>query len=124
MTDPLSRREREILDLLYRLKEASAKEVQAAMDEPPSYSAVRALLRVMGEKGLVKHHQDGARYVYRAAQSTAKAKRNAVRRVLDVFFDNSVEEAVATLLEVSDSRLDDQELKRIKALIRQAKENE
>ena len=109
------------MDLLYRLKTASAKDVMAHMKEPPSYSAVRATLRVMEEKGLVNHQQDGARYVYSAALSSVKAKKHALKRVLDVFFDSSLEGAVATLLEVSDTQLDDRELQQIMRMIEDAK---
>lgn len=112
------------MDRLFRLKSATAKEIQTEMEQPPSYSAVRATLRVMEDKGLVKHQADGARYVYAPALSLQKAKKNALRRVLDVFFDSSLEDAVATLLEVSDAKLDDNELQRIKRMIADARERE
>src|SRR5690606_38639057 len=101
----------------------TAKEVLAEMDQAPSYSAVRATLRVMEEKGLVTHREDGARYVYSVAISPKRAKKNALKRVLDVFFDNSLEDTVATLLEISEARVGDKELKRIMQMIADARKD-
>src|SRR3954463_13791272 len=89
----LSRRERQILDILYERGQATAAEVQAALPEPPSYSAVRALLRILEDKGHVRHQQDGPRYVYLPTLAHDNAKRSALHHVLKTFFDGSAEQA-------------------------------
>ena len=101
----LSRRERQILDILYQRGQATAAEVQTALPEAPSYSAVRALLRILEEKGHVRHHQDGPRYVYLPTVARDNAKRSAMRHMLQTFFDGSAESAVVALLQMSDSSL-------------------
>lgn len=113
----LSRRERQIMDELYRLGEASAHDIHRVLPDPPSYSAVRALLAVMLEKGLVSHRKESRRYLYRPAVSEKKAKRSALRRLLGTFFDNSPEKLVAALLDPSDPQLSDEEIRRIRKLI-------
>lgn len=117
----LSRRERQIMDIVYRLDRATAAEVQARLPDPPGYSAVRAMLRILEEKGHLEHEQEGPRYVYRATVSVEAARRSALRRLLRTFFDNSLEEAVATLLDVSSSNLSKAELDRLAAMIEQAR---
>src|SRR5436190_19738024 len=96
----LSRRERQILDILYAKGKASATEVREAMDDAPSYSAVRALLRVLEEKGHVRHETEGLKYVYVPAVPRERAKRSAVKHLLDTFFNDSPEQVVAALLDV------------------------
>src|SRR3989442_15471789 len=91
----LSRRERQIMDVLHAHRRASAAEVLAALPDPPSYSAVRALLRILEEKGHVKHRRDGARYVYVPCASRAAASRSALQRVVATFFQGSVAQAMA-----------------------------
>lgn len=118
---PLSRREREIMDVIYRRGRATAADVRAALADPPSYSAVRALLRVLEEKGHLTHEQDGPRYVFLPTVSRDRARRSALRQLLATFFDDSPEQAVAALLDVSASRLTDDELDRLAALIGQAR---
>src|SRR5438552_15505337 len=107
MTSPsgLSRREREIMDILYQRGKSSASEVREAMAKPPSYSAVRAMLRVLEEKGHVKHQAEGLKYVYVPTVTRDKAKRSAVKHLLDTFFNDSPEQIVAALLDVSHTRL-------------------
>ena len=123
MTLPgLSRRERQIMDILYQRGKASANEVRDGMPDAPSYSAVRAMLRVLEEKGHVKHQEEGMRYVYAPVVAAGKAKRSAVKHVLDTFFQGSAEQAVAALLDVSSSRLTREELDRMAALIEKAKQ--
>ena len=123
MTLPgLSRRERQIMDILYQRGKASANEVRDAMPDAPSYSAVRAMLRVLEEKGHVKHQEEGMKYVYAPVVAAGKAKRSAVKHVLDTFFQGSAEQAVAALLDVSSSRLTREELDRMAALIEKAKQ--
>ncbi len=118
----LSRREREILEILYRLESASAADVQKAMADPPSYSAVRAHLRILEEKGHVRHRSQGQRYIFSPTLSREKARRNALRGLLKNFFSGSKEEVVATLLDMGTEGVSDAELERIAELIDQARE--
>ena len=117
----LSRRERQIMDILYQRGKASASEVREAMDDAPGYSAVRAMLRVLEEKGHVRHQEEGLKYVYVPVVAREKAKRSAVRHVLDTFFGGSPEQIVAALLDVSAARLTNEELDRMAELIEKAK---
>ena len=117
----LSRRERQIMDIIYSRGTASATEVMESLPDPPSYSAVRALLRVLEEKGHLRHEQDGQRYVYSPTVERERAKRSALRRVLQTFFDDSAEDAVAALLDISQENLSDGELRRMENLIKQAR---
>ena len=117
----LSRRERQIMDTLHQRGKASAAEVLAALPDPPSYSAVRALLRILEEKGHVKHVREGARFVYLPRVSQGSARRSALKRVVTTFFQGSVTQAVAALLESKDTRLSDKELRELQELINQAR---
>jgi len=117
----LSRRERQIMDILYRNGKASTNDVRDAMDDAPSYSAVRAMLRVLEEKGHVRHQAEGLKYVYVPTVARDKAKRSAVKHVLETFFNGSPEQAVAALLDVASTRLTREELDRMAELIEQAK---
>lgn len=117
----LSRRERQIMDILYRHGKASAADVRQAMKDPPSYSAVRAMLRVLEEKGHVKHESEGLKYVYGPSVGRDKAKRSAVKHLLDVFFPDSPEQVVAALLDISGKRLTNEELDRMTRMIEEAK---
>jgi len=117
----LSRRERQIVDALYKLGRASAAEVRAELPDPPSYSAVRALLRILEDKGHVRHEQDGPRYVYAPTVARDSAKRSAMRHILHTFFDGSAAQAMSALLDVSSSRLSDSELDRLERLIDEAR---
>lgn len=117
----LSRRERQILEILYRNGKASASEVRAAMEDAPSYSAVRALLRILEEKGHVKHQAEGLKYVYLPVVNREKAKRSAVKHLVDTFFRDSPEQVVAALLDVSARRLSAEELDRMAAIIEKAR---
>ena len=119
----LSRRERQILDILYERGEATAADVQAALPEPPSYSAVRALLRILEEKGHVRHKQDGPRYVYLPTVARDNAKRSALRHVLKTFFDGSAEQAISALLDENSSTLSSAELDRLARLIDTARKS-
>jgi predicted transcriptional regulator len=125
MADPtpnrLSRRERQIMDVLYQLGEATAADVQERLPEPPSYSAVRAMLRILEDKGHVRHHEDGPRYVYAPVIARDKARRSAVRHLLRTFFDGSVEQAMAALLDGADRTLSRDEIDRLSHLIEQRK---
>jgi BlaI family penicillinase repressor len=121
MSDTLSRRERQIMDILYRTGKASANDVRDAMPDAPSYSAVRAMLRVLEEKGHVRHQAEGLKYVYLPTVARDKAKRTAVKHVLETFFNGSPEQAVAALLDVASTRLTREELDRMSQLIEDAK---
>ena len=111
----LSRRERQIVDILYAQGRATAAEVQAALPDPPSYSAVRAMLRILEEKGHVRHEQDGP------TVGRDRAKKTALRHVLQTFFNGSTEQALSALLDESDTRLTDHELDRLAQLIDRAR---
>jgi len=113
----LSRRERQILDILYKNGRATAAEVQAVLPEPPSYSAVRALLRILEDKGHIRHEQDGPRYVYLPTVARDNAKRSALRHILQTFFDGSAEQAISALLDESSAKLSSAELDRLARLI-------
>ena len=117
----LSRRERQIMDFLFQSGRATAAEVQAGLPEPPSYSAVRAMLRVLEEKGHVRHEQDGPRYVYVPKLARDRAKRSALRHVLRTFFDGSTEQVVAALLDARVGEASEQELDRMARLIEKAR---
>ena len=118
----LSRRERQIMDALHQRGRATAAEVQAALPEAPGNSAVRALLRILEDKGHIKHRREGARYVYlpRAKQETAR--RSALKRVVSTFFQGSVPQAMAALLETADTQLPDSELHKLQQIIEQARQ--
>ena len=118
---PLTRREREIMDILYRRGRATAHEVLEDLPDPPSYSAVRALLRLLEERGHVKHAEDGTRYVYSPAVARTDARRSALAHVVKTFFAGSVEQAVATLVESSRTKLSPDELDRLSDLIDRAR---
>ena len=120
----LSRRERQIMDVLFRRGEASASEVQAGMPDPPSYSAVRAHLRTLEEKGHVRHEAKGLRYVYIPTTRPGQARRHAVRHLLDTFFGGSAEKLVAALLDGNSAKLAPEELDRLSEMIDEAKKEE
>ena len=118
----LSRRERQIMDILYRRSRATAAEVMEGLPDPPSYSAVRALLRVLEEKGHARHKQDGPRYVYMPTVSRDRARQSALKQVVGTFFENSTEQSVAALLDMSADKMSDDELDRLAELIEHARE--
>jgi predicted transcriptional regulator len=117
----LSRRERQIMDVIYAKGIATAAEVQATLPDPPSKTAVRTLLRILETKGHLTHAQDGPRYVYRAVRSRERVGRSSLRRVLDTFFGGSLERAVAAHLTGSTTELSPEELKGLSQLIHQAR---
>ena len=117
----LSRRERQIMDVLHAKSQATAAEVLAAMPAPPGYSAVRALLRILEEKGHVRHRRDGARFVYVPRTSPEVARRSALKRVVSTFFQGSVAQTMAALLETADTELSDTELTRLQQLIKKTR---
>jgi BlaI family penicillinase repressor len=117
----LSRRERQIMEILYQRGKASASDVRESMGDAPGYSAVRAMLRVLEEKGHIKHQAEGLKYVYLPIVTRDKAKRTAVKHLLDTFFGDSPEQVVAALLDVSSRRLTREELDRMADMIEKAK---
>lgn len=109
------------MDVLYRKASATAAEVLESMPQPPSYSAVRALLRILEQKGHVKHEERDGKYVFMPTVHREKAKRSAIRHLVQTFFDGSSEEAVAALLDASSAKLSDSELDRLQELIDKAR---
>jgi BlaI family transcriptional regulator, penicillinase repressor len=114
----LSRRERQVMDILFRQGEATVAEVMADLPDPPTYSAVRSILRILVGKSLVTHREDGPRYVYLPAVSPNRARDEALLHVVRTFFEGSAEQAVTALLRMSDTRLGDAELARLAELVR------
>jgi predicted transcriptional regulator len=117
----LSRRERQIMDILYQRGKASATEVREAMEDAPGYSAVRAMLRVLEGKGHIRHQEEGLKYVYVPTVAREKAKRSVVQHLLNTFFNGSAEQAMAALLDVSASKLSAEELERMSEMIEKAR---
>ncbi|MFL6278451.1 MAG: BlaI/MecI/CopY family transcriptional regulator [Blastocatellia bacterium] len=117
----LSRRERQIMDVIYSKGRATAAEVLEDIPQPPGYSAVRAMLRLLEEKGYLRHEQDGPRYVFLPTLSRERARQSAMKQLLQTFFDNSAEQAVAALLDMSRARLSDAELDRLSEMIERAR---
>lgn len=120
--ESLSRRERQILDVIYREGKATAAGIQAALPDAPSYSAVRTFLRILEEKGHVRHETDGPRYVYMPSVSPQKARVSALRHVLKTFFNGSAADAAAALVDGSAAKLSAAELDQLETLIRAHKE--
>jgi len=117
----LGSRERQIMEAVYRLGRATVAEVLAQLEDAPSYSAVRAMLRILEDKGQLKHSQDGPRYLYMPVVSGERARRSILQDVVKRLFDNSTEKAVAALLESSSDRMSDAELDRLRRMIDSAR---
>jgi predicted transcriptional regulator len=117
----LSRRERQIMDIIYQLKEATVAQVLERLPDPPSYSAVRALLRVLENKGHLYHIQDGPRYVFSPTLSREKARQTALQHLRKTFFNGSTEEIMAALLNISEDDLSDEDYHRLQKLIEKAR---
>lgn len=122
--DKLSRREREMMDLLYARGRATAAEVRESMASPPSYSAVRATLRVLEDKGFVRHEVERGTYVFVPTIPRTNVSRSALKRVVATFFDDSLEQTVAALLDVKGTKLPAEERERLMKLIRRAEEEQ
>jgi predicted transcriptional regulator len=118
----LSKRERQVMDVLYQLGQATVSEVEEALTEPATYSAVRATLRVLEEKGHVEHRQDGPRYLYLPTVPQDKAKTAALSHVVGTFFNGSAEAAVMALLQMADTKLSKSDVSRLAAKIKEANE--
>lgn len=117
----LGRREREILDIVFRLAEASVGDVIARMADPPAYDSVRTMLRLLERKGFVTHRQDGTKYVYRPTQSRSSASRSALSHLMATFFENSVADTVAAALDLKSDDLSDEDLAKLQILIDKAR---
>lgn len=120
-TRDLSRRERQIMDFLFRVGRATAAEVQDGLPDAPGYSAVRALLRILEQKGHIRHEEEGRAYVYMPLQRRDSARQSALSHLLKTFFDNSAEQAVAALLAIKGEKMSEAELERMSKLIEAAK---
>lgn len=117
----LSRRERQIMDIIFARGESTAAEVAEALTDAPSYSTVRALLRILEEKGHLKHREDGKRYIFLPTEPVEKASRSALKQVMQTFFEGSLASAVAALVDAKDAPVSDDELKRLESIIKQAR---
>ncbi|HLJ28176.1 MAG TPA: BlaI/MecI/CopY family transcriptional regulator [Candidatus Angelobacter sp.] len=118
----LGRRERQIMDVIYRKGKASVSEVRAEIPDPPSYSAVRAMLGFLEDKGYLRHEQEGLKYVYAAAQDTRQVRASALKHMVKTFFGGSPEQAVAALLEMSDTRLSTRDKQHLSQIIKKAQQ--
>ena len=119
----LSRRERQVMDILYRREEATVAEIMSDLPDPPTYSAVRSVLRILGEKDLIRYKEDGPRYVYYPAQATEKARDDVLAHVVRTYFAGSPEQAVTALLRMSDLGLKADEIERLRDTIRRARQS-
>jgi predicted transcriptional regulator len=122
-TPALSRRERQVMDILHRRGEATVAEIMGELPDPPTYSAVRSVLRILGEKELIRFKEDGPRYVYYPAQSTETAREDVLAHVVQTYFAGSPEQAVTALLRMSDVDMDDSEVARLRSAIMRARQN-
>jgi len=116
----LGRRERQIVEALYRLERATVRDVLDELPDPPSYSAVRAMLKKLEEKGYARHEQDGPRYVYLPVVPAERARRTALRHLVDTFFEGSAERAALALIKLSDAQISNEALERLAELARRA----
>jgi BlaI family transcriptional regulator, penicillinase repressor len=117
----LSKRERQVMDILFRRGKATVAEVMDDLPEPPTYSAVRSILRILAEKNLITHREDGPRYVYLPAVSTQGAREEALEHLVRTFFDGKAEQAMTALLRMSDTDLTDADLTRLREDVRKAR---
>jgi predicted transcriptional regulator len=117
----LSRRERQVMDILFRRGEATVAEIMGELPDPPTYSAVRSILRILVEKKLITHREDGPRYVYLPSVNTEQARDDALKHVIRTFFDGSTEQAIAAVLRMSDTTLSDREVAELRERIRSAR---
>jgi predicted transcriptional regulator len=122
-TPALSRRERQVMDILHRRTEATVAEIMAELPDPPTYSAVRSVLRILGEKDLIRYKEDGPRYVYYPTQDTETARDDVLAHVVRTYFAGSPEQAVTALLRMSDVDMKDSEIERLRETIRRARQS-
>jgi len=121
LTEALARRERQVMNILFRRGQATVAEIIEDLEDPPTYSAVRSILRVLVQKNLITHREDGPRYVYLPAMNTERARDEALTHLVRTFFDGSPEQAVTALLSMSDADLTDDELARLRDTVRKAR---
>lgn len=121
LTESLSRRERQVMNILFRRGEATVSEVMTELPDPPTYSAVRSILRILAEKEMITHREDGPRYVYLPAVSAERAANEALHLVVKTFFDGSADAAVTALLRLSDANLSEAEIGKLRDRIRKAR---
>src|SRR4030081_2310036 len=119
----LSRRERQVMDILHRRGEATVAEIMEELPDPPTYSAVRSVLRILGEKELIRYKEDGPRYIYYPAQDTEAARDDVLAHVVRTYFAGSPEQAVTALLRMSDVEMSDSEVERLRDTIRRARQS-
>ena len=122
-TPALSRRERQVMDILHRRGGATVAEIMEDLPDPPTYSAVRSVLRILGEKAMIKHKEDGPRYIYYPVESTENARDDMLAHVVRTYFAGSPEQAVTALLRMSDVDIEDAEVKRLRDTIRRARQS-
>jgi BlaI family penicillinase repressor len=120
----LSKRERQIVEVMYGMKKGSVADVQKAIDNPPGYSAVRTTLNILVRKGFLEHKKSGRKYLYSPTMPQEKASRLAVRSLLQTYFNNSIEEAVSGLIHADDNKLTDRDYEQLIDLIKRAKDEE
>jgi BlaI family transcriptional regulator, penicillinase repressor len=121
-TPATSRRERQVMDILHRRGEATVAEIMEELPDPPTYSAVRSVLRILGEKKMIRFKEDGPRYVYFPAESTERARENVLAHVVDTYFAGSPEQAVTALLRMSDVDMSESEIDRLRGAIQRARQ--
>jgi predicted transcriptional regulator len=119
----LSRRERQVMDILHRRSGATVAEIMGDLPDPPTYSAVRSVLRILGEKKLINHKEDGPRYVYSPAKPTETAREDVLAHVVETYFAGSPEQAVTALLRMSDVNIADSDVERLRDTIRRARQS-
>lgn len=119
--EELTRRERQVMNILHRRGASTVSEIMDELPDPPTYSAVRSILRILGEKKLVQHREDGPRYIYEPVQSTEQVRENALEQVVHTYFAGSTEQAVTALLRLADADMSEAEIKRLREKIRGAR---
>ncbi|HEB30578.1 MAG TPA: BlaI/MecI/CopY family transcriptional regulator [Spirochaetes bacterium] len=124
LLNDLSKRERQIMNIVYRMRNASAKEIQEKIPDPPGYSTIRKLLNILENKGFLKHIKIGLKYIYSPTISRKKAMRSALRQLLETYFDNSIEDAVSALIELKSGDLSDREFNNLISHIEKTRESE
>jgi predicted transcriptional regulator len=122
-TSALSRRERQVMDILHRRSEATVAEIMNELPDPPTYSAVRSVLRILGEKDLIRYKEDGPRYVYYPTRDTESTRDDALAHVVRTYFAGSPEQAVTALLRIADVDMKDADIERLRDTIRRARQN-
>lgn len=122
-TDDLTRRERQVMDILHRRGESTVAEIMAELPDPPTYSAVRSILRILGDKALIAYKEDGPRYVYYPAAPTEQAREDVLEHVVRTYFAGSTEQAMTALLRMSDADVSDAEVEALRSKIRRARQS-